>query len=168
MIIYILIIFAYANSIPTNYDDLALINNSQEWSIHGFWPEFNKTTWPQFCNKTRYYDFTRSTLQGNLLDQMNKYWVSNTNLEKETDEETDNGTNWEFWTHEWRKHGTCQPKDPKDYFQNTINLFLQAQHNNWYGCCNNEYFKPNILSECLIHINKTTNKWLGYCTGTGI
>lgn len=161
-ILFILSIFILANSIiPTNYDDLALINNSQQWSIHGFWPEFNKTTWPQFCNKTRYYDFTRSTLQGNLLNQMNKYWPSNTNLE-----ETDKETNWEFWTHEWRKHGTCQSRDPRDYFQNTINLFLQARQNNWYECCNNQ-FKFIMSSECLIHINQTTNKWLGYCMGTG-
>lgn len=140
----------YVFAINVNYDDLAIELNQQshEWSIHGFWPEFNRTSWPQFCNKTRYYDFTPNTLQGNLLDQMNKYWSS------DTDE-----SNWDFWTHEWRKHGTCQPRDPKDYFQNTINLFLEAKQNDWYDCCNDE------PSQCLIHINKTTNKWLGYCTG---
>jgi len=130
------------------YDDLALKRcNDQDWSIHGLWPEYNQSSWPQYCNSSRNKDFTPKSIDF-IMDLMNKYWYSCV---------PGNEQNWEFWKHEWNKHGTCQSYQPSVYFNNTLNIFIDAYENNWYGCCDSSN------NNCLIHINKTTYKWLGKC-----
>jgi ribonuclease I len=131
------------------YFDLALkqCDRYSQWSIHGFWPEYNQTSWPQFCDPSRYKDFKPATIAA-FRDLMDKYWyVCNYEYIME---------NWAFWTHEWQKHGTCQPLPPAVYFRRTIDIFLDVQKNKWHGCCLRG-------TECLIHINQSTYKWTGKC-----
>lgn len=146
------------------YDDLALIrceyipvSRQYEWSIHGLWPEYNQTTWPQFCNTSRYKEFTPQSIAA-FRDLMNKYWSGCEPLSFAEDD------TWQFWVHEWQKHGTCQPLPPSMYFRRTIDLFLEAQKANWYGCCDSSYgLTGDYRNQCLIHINKTTYQWTGKC-----
>lgn len=154
MLFWILILSTLAYTMNITYDDLALKKcEFNQWSIHGFWPEYNKTNWPQFCNSSRYNEFQPKTILP-ILDLMNKYWY-NCNSNNLMD-------NWSFWVHEWKKHGTCQPLSASEYFKNTINVFLEAQKNNWYGCCRTENLNNKLL-ECLIHINRSNYHWLGKC-----
>ncbi len=132
------------------YCDLALKKCDQQdsWSIHGYWPEYNSSSWPQYCNHTKCSEFNYTTLDP-IISQLQKYWFSCPDW---------NVTTTQFWKHEWCKHATCLGLTLLDFFQNTLNLFKTARQNNWYNCCNNP-----IDNQCLIHINETTNQWLGYC-----
>lgn len=121
----------------------------QDWSIHGLWPEYNKTSWPQFCNVTKEKDFNYKNLSP-VYHLLVKYWYSCI-FTKDTND-------WIFWRHEWDKHGTCQPLNILDYFNSTINLFLNLQENGIVDkCC------PSTHQSCMIPVNFTSLKWLGYC-----
>ena len=133
-----------------NYDDLSLKKcNNEDWTIHGFWPETSHTSWPQFCNHSRYNLFNETQLLQKLGDRLKKSWLPcpewNLNPDK-------------FWRHEWMKHGTCTIDTPLEYFNGTLNIFENAKSQSWFGCCNDEKEK-----QCLLHFNKTTNQWLGFC-----
>ena len=159
-LIWIVCLLALAKAANVTYNDLALKRCEldgyetveSQWSIHGLWPEYNKTNWPQFCDSLRYKEFQPQTIAA-FRDLMNKYWyVCDSAL-----------NNWAFWVHEWKKHGTCQPLPPAVYFRRTIDMFLEAQRVNWYGCCDSTYGLVDNRLECLIHINRSTYKWLGKC-----
>ncbi|KAF2719006.1 ribonuclease T2 [Polychaeton citri CBS 116435] len=102
------------------YGDQKLPSNS--WTIHGLWPDFCNGSYTQYCDLSRQYDpfpspnttnglpngtvvppykgpsiskFIKAFGKYDLLEFMNKYWVSNT------------GPNDEFWAHEFSKHATC-------------------------------------------------------------
>jgi ribonuclease I len=132
------------------YDDLAIkkCDTVSQWSIHGFWPEYNQTNWPQYCDSKRYGDLTPAIVAP-IRSLMEKYWYSCEQLDAD---------NWSFWVHEWRKHGTCQPLPVLIYFRRTIDLFLDTQKKCYYGCCDKA-----AETSCLIHINKTTYTWTGKC-----
>jgi len=138
-----------------SYDDLALKKcdsafdiSKNTWSIHGLWPEYDQKTWPQFCDPTRYKDLTEDVM-AQIVPLMKQYWFS---CGAEAD-----SNNWSFWVHEWQKHGTCQPLPPAVYFRRTIDLFLEAQKNNWYGC------STDNATKLLLHVDKVTLKWTGKC-----
>jgi len=135
------------------YYDLALQRCSRDasWTIHGLWPEYNVTKWPQFCNKTEYSEFKPSELEKWVrFNEMNKYWYS-----------CETGNPMTFWKHEWQKHGTCTNLNITEYFGKALDLF----HGGTLGalqplqplqCC-----KSNWM-QCLLKFDKLF-KWKGTC-----
>ena len=90
--------------------------------IHGLWPQFNSTSYPEYCSSVTYEDVT-----GDLLADMNDIC---------------NQQDQSFWTHEWSKHGSCvnlqTGMTETDYFNLTINLLknlLSTQSNLWNETC---------------------------------
>lgn len=135
---------------PMNYYELALLrcNSSNNWTIHGLWPQYTKKTWPEFCNPKRYGDFTDHTLNqktkyGTLAKQLPLYWITCHCMSEDECFKQD----YHFWTHEWKKHGTCQPLNAEQFFWKVLQLYFKAQSENWYGCCN------SAETQCLIPLN---------------
>lgn len=84
-------------------------NNSNEWTIHGLWPEYNSASWPQYCNNTPFNYNQISQYQPELNDR----WTGC----------TDNlNDNIKFWSHEWTRHGSCTNMTLSKYFNTTLNL----------------------------------------------
>ena len=119
---------------------LSLIKESEydeyPYTIHGFWPQYSKTSYPTYCKNL---NFSLDALKP-ILDELNKYWSSN----KGKDENPD------FWKHEYLKHGSCMFTDVSefDYFNKTINLYLQALQLN----LPDKYYDPKT-GKCLIPVN---------------
>ena len=123
---YKLILFIFYNTISKivsyNYYILSLQKwCSTDYMIHGLWPQNNKTSYPEYCVSVSY-----NNPQGNLLQEMNKYWHS-----------CDNNNLWE---HEWNKHGSCVKQQnnmsENQYFNKTITLFKKYIEN--HTNCTNE------------------------------
>lgn len=94
---------------PYNYYILAVQNwCSDDYKIHGLWPQYNHNKWPSFCEKLEY-----KKPSGELLEDMRKYW--------------DTCDNEDLWKHEWEKHGSCIEKNlgwkENEYFEKTLELF---------------------------------------------
>jgi hypothetical protein len=143
-------VLQYFNPPPVRYDDLALKKCWRaDWTIHGWWPEHNRTSWPQFCNPRRYHLFNATELEEKLGGRMWNWWSPCPEWKIDP---------VKFWRHEWEKHGTCTPDSPLQYFGRTLDLFEAAQGKSWYGCCGQD-----DKGQCLLHFNKTTDKWLGVC-----
>ncbi len=147
--LYILLIYIIDH---VKYDDLTIkrCNLNGNFTIHGFWPEYNIHSWPSWCNKSKYNEFNISEITP-ILKLLNDYWYSCPEW---------NITNYYFWKKEWEKHGTCMFQYTViEYFNRTINTFIEARDNNWYGCCNNATY------QCMIpfHISPNNITWLGYC-----
>lgn len=90
-----------------NYYMLAM----QDWcsgtvyQIHGLWPQYNATSWPENCGGPAYQEITNQT----LLAEMNAEW-SNCNQPPSS-----------LWSHEWSKHMTCIVQQyPGRYTQTTL------------------------------------------------
>jgi len=98
-------------------------NAVPEFSIHGLWPTNYQGRSPQNCcygNKNSVYcrqQFNPKKVPG-LEDKLNWYWASI----RYTGSQCLTKANFEFWRHEWEKHGTCSRLYWKQYFQNTISL----------------------------------------------
>lgn len=154
----ILLFFIYLTASAANYDDLAIKkckDDNVDWSIHGYWPEYNRTSYPENCNQTKCKEFNINALdEAGLTPQLHKYWFSCPEWQQLF------GSNEEFWNHEWCKHATCMSRNVNltEYFGETIKLFLSTRKQNWYGCCD-----ASNANQCLVHFNSTTTKWLGYC-----
>lgn len=152
MILLLFLILAGSFGLHPRYVDLALkkCTSADEWSIHGLWPEFNSTIWPQFCNQTKCKEFDMTALWP-IRDQLEKYWFSCP--------PSFLGPNEDFWKHEWCKHATCMPTSQNmfRYFSTTLFLFQAALQSQYFGCC------ASANDTCLIHFNETTWQWLGYC-----
>ena len=88
---------------------LSLIFENSCWNIHGLWPQFNKTSYPQYCKNVTF----NPSLLNPIKSDLEKYWSS--------DRESDN----KFWEHEWKKHGSCFFIDISElqYFTLTIHLY---------------------------------------------
>jgi ribonuclease T2 len=85
-------------------------------TIHGMWPEFSNGKWPEYC--------THKTLNKHviepLLPRLDHYWPN----VKAT---MPNSTNYyDFWQHEWSKHGTCSGLDAKTYFETALRHFVDT------------------------------------------
>ena len=93
-----------------NYYELAVQKwCSNDYMIHGLWPQINTTDYPEYCKIVSYI-----IPSGQLLTNMNTYWSScNNNL----------------WQHEWEKHGSCMQEqiniDENTFFNTTVTLFLE-------------------------------------------
>jgi ribonuclease T2 len=92
---------------------LALLLEKDKWSIHGLWPQYNKSDYPTYCKEVS-FDIEKLSP---ILDELNKYWSSY--------EKSDNDV---FWEHEWKKHGSCYFKniDELGYFETTLRLYHQV------------------------------------------
>ena len=139
------------NNVTVVYDDLALklCKGDSSYSIHGWWPEHDKSSWPQWCN-TEFNNFSEDNISS-IKSQMDQVWYAC----KEW-----NMTNFDIWFHEINKHGSCiKGETILHYFQHTLDMYNEAKQNNWFGCC-----KSN-QNQCLIPFTKNINgtKWLGYC-----
>lgn len=138
------------NTPSVMYADLALklCNGDNEYSIHGFWPEHDEHSWPQWCN-TEFKQFKESDVES-IKDVLDTHWYAC----KEW-----NMTNYDIWYHELNKHGSCIKNETVlHYFKHTLMLYEEAKENGWFGCCKSQ-------SQCLIPFTKDINgtKWLGYC-----
>ncbi|KAJ7633150.1 ribonuclease T2 [Roridomyces roridus] len=74
---------------------------SESWTIHGLWPDKCDLTYVENCDSSRAYTDIAGLLtdQGasDTLEFMQQYWVN----------DPDDGSDEEFWEHEWETHGTC-------------------------------------------------------------
>ena len=141
------------------FDDLTIkrCNASDNYSIHGWWPEYSNKSWPSWCDPSRYKEFNNITISP-IKELMDEYWYTCPGWPSP----------YIFWQHEWEKHGTCVESDSVvEYFNHTINAFLQAQNNNWYDCCvgSDSDSDSDSNDQCMIpfSINPNRIKWLGYC-----
>mmetsp|Transcript_106124 Transcript_106124/g.129442 ORF Transcript_106124/g.129442 Transcript_106124/m.129442 type:complete len:165 (-) Transcript_106124:88-582(-) len=64
--------------------------NGNTWQIHGLWPDYSKTCYPQNCSDWEYNNVT-----GPLRTEMLQIWNPNS-----TDPD-------HFWKHELEVHGVC-------------------------------------------------------------
>jgi ribonuclease I len=106
------------------YYELALNKEvvNSTFTIHGLWPDYNNTSYPQFCTNT---PFNITRLEP-IITNMTQYWYSYMT------------SNLIFWTHEWDKHGTCsclcnkiicQPYDELTYFTTVLDLYYKFNKN---------------------------------------
>lgn len=96
-----------------HYYDYALTKchyNDTVWTIHGLWPQYNRTSWPMNCK-----DNWNGTAITSLLPELNKYWPSCYGQKYEDPVG--------FWKHEWKKHGSCTNMTEFDYFNTTLMLY---------------------------------------------
>ena len=114
MIRLLTVLLLYVNAAATttvyNYYELAVQKwCSDEYMIHGLWPQINATDYPEYCESVSYEMPT-----GELLTNMNTYWNSCYDT---------------LWQHEWEKHGSCMHEqigiDETTFFNTTITLFLE-------------------------------------------
>eukprot|EP01038_Epipyxis_sp_PR26KG_P013318 gene13318-17842_t len=87
---------------------LALQHDCGFESIHGLWPDPEAT-----CTSCTTEVFSESKLSSTTLANMKKYWPT-----------CQSGTNDDFWSHEWSKHGTCTGMTQDTYFSKAISLYL--------------------------------------------
>lgn len=114
MLIKLIILIANLNIVyPAsiyNYYELAVQKwCSNDYMIHGLWPQINSTDYPENCKTVSYTE-----PEGILLDEMNEYWSSCDNT---------------LWEHEWKKHGSCMQEqnniNEMSFFNKTLSLFIE-------------------------------------------
>jgi ribonuclease T2 len=87
-------------------------NSTSPWTLHGLWPELNSHAWPQYCHPAGQLSYHQLR---HLFPRMYTNWTDCTPIEQ--------GGNWDFWTHEWSKHGTCSGMNQTDYFTKALDLY---------------------------------------------
>lgn len=105
--------------------------SSSNYTIHGLWPQYNSSSWPQFCNTSEH--FNMRSLEP-IMDQIDKYWLTCPKFNR-TEE-------W-FLKHEWLKHGTCTPFNEIEYFSTGLALYQILP---WGTLC------PPNGSQCLLEV----------------
>ncbi len=124
-----------------NYYMLALQNWCESpktlYKIHGLWPQYNATSWPENCNGVPYEEITNKT----LLNEMYNYW------------DNCNDPVSSLWEHEYTKHLTCMIQQYPEYneysaFQKVIDLMEELENENLIG----DYCK-NGESDCYVCYN---------------
>ena len=110
---------------------LSLIKETDGWSIHGLWPQYNKHQYPSFCREV---NFDINKLEP-ILKDLNEKWYSEDNK------------NENFWKHEWEKHGSCMfiELDELEYFEKTLELFDTALQIDLPGDFYNEETKKCLI-----------------------
>lgn len=136
LMIYKKMLFHLFMTLAYNYEILALqrCNETSPYTIHGLWPTWNATTWPQFCDNSTIFD--ESKLEIGVIKAMNINWFSCPGF----------GTNFDFWSHEWSKHGTCSGLTQNEYFSRGLSYYLNGTL--WAGKCPEE----DSTQECLVAI----------------
>ena len=114
MLTKLIMLIANLNMVNTesiyNYYELAVQKwCSDDYMIHGLWPQINSTDYPVNCKPVLYIE-----PEGTLLINMNTYWSSCDNT---------------LWKHEWEKHGSCMQVqnniNETSFFNKTISLFIE-------------------------------------------
>lgn len=106
-----------------------------DFGIHGMWPNYakcktrgevgggalemvtkrKKKCWPEYCNNGEPLKITAIT---DLLKGLDANWPTLA---------CKSGKSFEFWSYEWKKHGTCSGLDQHGYFSTALGF--KAQHN---------------------------------------
>merc|ERR1719276_687925 len=89
-------------------------------TLHGLWPEGNDGSWPSTCSNEK---FNPDTITKIGRDRFNTYWP---NVKAPSSSPTTSPTYYSFWNHEWTKHGTCSGLTQYEYFNTTLNHFLET------------------------------------------
>ena len=76
-------------------------DSATQWTIHGIWPTTNNQIGPLYCNRTDKFDPEKIR---DLLPELRLKW---------TDVRAGGGDEFNFWRHEWEKHGTCAEQLPR-------------------------------------------------------
>lgn len=133
--LFILFLSHLSNQNPPEikYYEFALkkCNQRSDWSIHGLWPQYTPTKWPEYCHR---FGFNVSALQEEL-PELNQVWYS-----------CDERPSSDFWKHEYLKHGTCSPYNETEYFRVSLQLFHRIKAD-YLGYCD-----ENQL-QCLLPFN---------------
>merc|ERR1712195_88840 len=74
------------------------------WGLHGLWPQWAETCTQEAVDKSQL---------SSIADQLNKNWPSC------------EGSAQSFWSHEWKKHGTCSGMSQLAYFSKALQLLAQ-------------------------------------------
>lgn len=115
-------------------------NESEQWSIHGLWPQYDNNNYPTYC---RHVEFDYNALQP-ILGELEKYWYSNRGTLGDED----------FWKHEWEKHGSCMftDMDEFEYFAHALSLYYVAIKRG----LPEKYYNPET-KKCLIPVSLSFN-----------
>lgn len=157
---FLLLLLSLSIAQPVSFDVLAIkkctptletARESGSWNVHGFWPEYSVSKWPQWCNKSRYDEFTQAAI-ASIQDQLNTNWYPCPDWHI---------TEFKLLQHEWEKHGTCTDNTVLEYFSTALAAFRTAKSNDWYHCCD------SAKHQCLIPFETGTTFWLGWCDTSG-
>ena len=111
-------------------------NNTDNWSVHGLWLDYNNGSYPSYCSKMEYLKIPLS-----LEEEMSKKWYSC------------EGDNSIFWMHELQKHASCirdyiiYNMDSNSYFYDTLKMYDGLKSISNYICKGNS-------SKCLISFKR--------------
>jgi len=76
-----------------DHDNTCSLNDDFQWTVHGIWPTKKHTKGPFHCKNIPFNE----TAVAPILKDLEKRWLN-----------VRNGTGeYDFWKHEWSKHGTC-------------------------------------------------------------
>lgn len=104
--------FLPRNSVPLLFQLILFVQvNPPSWGnysrsefiIHGLWPEYKNSSYPEYCCHERICQYNSSKI--NDLKQDLRYWWTNFRDDPE-----------KLWKHEWNKHGTCSNLTEREYF----------------------------------------------------
>ena len=98
------------------------------WFIHGLWPQYSKTSYPQFC-KIKEFDIEK--IQP-IINDLKKFWYLTLNEKLDKKQQTD------ILKIEWEKHGSCMfndidgvdDVDEFDYFKTALTLYVEVMQSN--------------------------------------
>lgn len=105
--------------------------NNTYFTVHGLWPEYNNSTWPQFCTKER-FNFT--AIQ-NISQELSIFWTDFKNPKN-------------LWQHEFQKHATCAELDPllsSEYQYFSTGLSLRQKYDTYNLLKNNSIIPSNTI-----------------------
>jgi len=102
----------YVSRWPATTSNHSVPDNVTTFTLHGIWPTRNDGSWPQDCNSS--YPFDPSQIES-LVSDLWEVWYDY------------EGNGFEFWSHEWDKHGTCAEnlqvlRGEYNYFSTAISL----------------------------------------------
>ena len=126
--------------------------HSDHWAIHGAWPENKDGSWPQNCCTKKPFDINvLKPIESELIAAWSSLKVG--------------GTNSQFWSHEYEKHGTCavespMMKDELSYFKSTLAAFKETHLDQWLA---NAHIVPSETKQYTLQsIHEAVKKGLGY------
>eukprot|EP00760_Papus_ankaliazontas_P003083 PhM_4_TR11412/c0_g1_i1/m.19962/K01166/E3.1.27.1; ribonuclease T2 len=104
-----------------------LCQGHTSYTIHGLWPQFSKSSWPEYCSKE---NFNPSAVS-NISSILRTFWPSCKGASEN-----------HFLGHEWTKHGTCTGWSQYKYFETALTVFNTT---NWKSKCGSK-------TNCKVHV----------------